>query len=596
VRYSAVLWIVLAATAVATCARSTETRPERPSRTLASTHLKVFEANDNPVDDPGSDGELRAIAYTKKYFESLGLETHVQTVPLVQMVQKSATVEVYGPNREVLVDPQSNGTNFLIWAGQQKEHISIDAQVVFAGYGIVSPEYHWDDYKNVNVAGKIVLVLEGSPHTGDRDDLGILGETHYGTRFYKFQEAARHGAAAILIIHSDMTTPWEVIRAEASGAVINIDANARGITRQAHAQIEGWLSLPAAARLGSLASLDLPNLVQEAHELAFTPVTLPNLRVHLEMESTALHFQSHDVIAILPGRTNEYLMMAGRWNRIDPDAWTHTFTPPASSDPAAAIAAAQAQRLADLADDDGTGAAMTMETAERLVDARAKPLRSIAFMVTTAMKSGTVGLEYYLANPLPKYPVKDLTALLFLDRGDVTGASETIGKIGTDSDGAMSQITRVAAIEQGRLVMIDQDVETRFYYTLSQDTLRNKGVRVIYLTTRPVAGAGQPLPRVVTDISDAADSEDNAPPPDPPNPSRDAELLATIMLRAANATNWPARTEPVTTPDNSTETIPSTVTSPATPAPTAPGPETPTTPAPTVPPPNAPTLPLPPTN
>lgn len=584
--------IVLAAAALAACAQSTEKQPERPSHTLAATHLKVFEANDNPVDDPGSDSELRAIAYTKTYFESLGLKTYVQTVPLVQMVQKSATVEVYGPNREALVDPQSNGTNFLVWAGQQKEHISIDAQVVFAGYGIVSPEYHWDDYKNINVAGKIVMVLEGSPHTGDRDDLGVLGETHYGTRFYKFEEAARHGAAAILIIHSDTTTPWEVIRAEASGAVINIDAAAPGVNRQDHAQIEGWLSLPAAARLVGLASLDLATLVQEAHELAFTPVTLPVLRVHLDMQSTALHFQSHDVIAILPGRTNEYMMMAGRWNRIDPDAWTHTFTPPASSDPAAAIAAARAQRIADLADDDGTGAAMTMETAERLVDARAHPLRGIAFMVTTAMKSGTVGLEYYLANPLPKYPVKNLTALLFLDRGDVTGASQTIGKIGTDSDGALSQITRVAAIEQGRLVVIDQDVETRFYYTLSQDTLRSKGVRVIYLTTRPVAATGEELPQVVTDTSDDADSENAAPPPPKPDPSRDAQLLATIMLRAANATNWPARTAPVTAPSGP-ETTPASIASPAASAPTVPDPATPATPSPTVPPPNAPPAALP---
>jgi Zn-dependent M28 family amino/carboxypeptidase len=576
VRRQRFFWTILVPIVFAACARSTAAPPPPKSRTLASVHLKEFEANDNPVDDPGSPGELRAIDYAKKYFESLGLQTHVQTVPLVQMIQTSASVDVHGPNGEGLVDSGANGTNFLIWAGQQKEHISLDASVVFAGYGIVAPEYHWDDYKNVNVAGKIVIVLEGSPHTGDRDDLGVLGETHYGTRFYKFAEAARHGAAAILIIHSDPETPWEVIRAEASGAVINIDENAPGVIHRASAEIEGWLSLPAAARLVGLSGLDLRDLVAEAHELAFTPVTLPGFRVRLDMQSTALRYQSHDVIAILPGRTNEYLMMAGRWNRIDPDAWTHTFTRPSSPDPAAAIAAAKAQRLADLADDDGTGAAFTMETAERLVQAHVRPLRGIAFMVTTAMKSGTVGLEYYLANPLPMYPVNKLTALLFLDRGDVTGNSQTIGKVGTDSDGALAQMTREAAIEQGRLVVIDQDVETRFYYTLGQEALTNKGVRVIYLTTRPTAGANGELPHVVTDGTDTPGER-----PRPADPSRDSELLAAIMLRAANATNWPARTVPPSEPTPAPQ--PS---SPATPLPTPPtaAPTTPpVTPAPTPP-------------
>jgi Zn-dependent M28 family amino/carboxypeptidase len=575
-------WALLAPIVLAAaCARSAEAPPPSPSTTLAAVHLKQFEINDNPVDDPGSPGELRAIDYVKKYFESLGLETFVQTVPLVQMVQSAATVAVHGPNGEALVNPDANGVNFLIWAGQQKEHISIDASVVFAGYGIVAPEYHRDDYKSVNVAGKIVLVLEGSPHTGERDDLGILGETHYGTRFYKFAEAARHGAAAVLIIHSDPETPWAVIRAEASGSVISVDASAPGVPRQQKSEVEGWLSQPAAQRLVTLTSLDYAGLVTEAHELAFTPVTLPAIGVRLDLESSVLRYQSHDVIGILQGRTNEYLMMAGRWNRIDPDAWTHTFTRPASSDPAAAIAAAKAQRLADLADDDGTGAAITMETAERLVDSGEQPLRSIAFMVTTAMKSGTVGLEYYLARPLPMYPVNRLTALLFLDRGDVTGASGTVGKVGTDSDGALSQITREAAIEQGRLLMIDQDVETRFYYTLGQEALTSKGVRVIYLTTRPTAGDKGDVPHVVTDVSDQTNETDTpAERPAPADPSRDSELLARIMLRAANATNWPARAVPVPQPTAQPSSA-------ATPVPALPGPATPVP----VPPPATPTAP-----
>jgi hypothetical protein len=499
-------------------------------------HAKAFEADDNPVDDPGSPGEIRAMQYARQYFESLGLKTFVQSVPLVQMVPTATAVRLYGP-KGGSQDVDVTGANALIWAGQQKEHIAIDSDVVFAGYGIVAPEYNRNDYKNVKVAGRIVIVLEGSPHHGERDDLGVLGETHYGTRFYKFAEAARHGAAAILIIHTDQSMPWEHIRREASGSVIDIDQAAQGSGGDPKTEVEGWLSLPAANRLFGMTGVPFETVVAQALELAFVPVTIPGIRVSLDLTSTVARFHSQDLFAVLPGQSNEYTMLAGRWNRIDPDAWTHDMPPPSAGPPGSPgyEAALARQRAIDLADDDSTGAAMVLETAQRLVAARRQPLRSILFMVTTAMKAGIVGLEYYVAHPPPMYPTERLTALTFIDRADLEGTSRRVGKIGAEADGTLSQITREAAIEQGRLVEIDQDMETRFYYTLSQEVLEARGVRVIYLTTRPEEDVAGKLRHI------AEPDQGPKPPVVPPDPSRDAAFFATIMTRVANATNWPPR-------------------------------------------------------
>ena len=565
--------------ALGACAVSNAPPPPSTSGGPARMHLAEFDSDDVPIDDPGSPGEARAMQYTKAYFESLGLKTMVQSVPLVQLIPTAASLQFHGPGGHT-VEADGQGTNYLIWPGQQKPRVSLDSELVFAGYGIVSPEYSRNDYKDVNVAGKIVLVLEGAPHTGERDELGVLGETHYGTRFYKFAEAARHGAAGILIIHTDVSTPWEVIRTLASGSNIELDAATQGVSRLPRTEVEGWLSQLAAETLFTIVGLDYQALLEDAHQLAFVPKPIQGLRVTLDMTSTVTRSESHDVIAYLPGQTSEYLMLAGRWNRIDPDAWTHPLhapgnapaalssprsaalsaavatprssglptprsapptAPPAGPalDLSAALADAQARRAADLADDDGTGAAMIMEAAQRLVALRARPVRGIAFMVTSAFKSGVIGLEYYLAHPPPAYPVDKMTALIFLDRADLGGTSQRIGKIGADSDEALSQITREASIEQGRLLEIDQDMETRFYYTLSQSTLESKGVRVIYLTTRPEQDVSNRLRHVALE-----DQGRGSAPAMRADPSRDAVLLDNIMTRVANATNWPPRIDP----------------------------------------------------
>ena len=528
------------------CGESTEPAPLDGQPQTMRHHLQQFAANDSPIDEPGSPGELRAIHYAKTYLESLGLSTTIQSVPLVRMIPVSSSVQVFAAAGSTHVT-QTVTDNFIIWAGRQNELVTLQAPVVFAGYGIVSPEYNRDDYKDADVTGRIVVVLEGSPKTGSDDDLGTLGETYYGTRRYKYAEAARHGASALLIVPGPDGAPWDELQRTATGSIVNIDAAAVAHDAEPMPEIAGWISPAAAVRLFQAAGLDFAGLVVNAREAAFLPSPLSGLSVTLNMTSRKARFTSHDLFAVLQGQTSEYVMVGGRWNELDPSAWTSTLTPPlglqnpgelpsgAAGDAAAAVQAS----------DDGSGAAAVMETARMLVTQHPRPLRSVVFMIATALTPGLVGLEYYMHHPLPSMPVDRLNGLIFLDHADLSGTSARVGKIGTDSDEALSQIARSAAIAQGRLFELDSNEEKRLFYKLSETTLARDAVRTLYLTTRPEEDGSSRVLRYVARRDQVAGQSGVMQEATPNDPSRDPALLARITLRVANATNWPPRVEPV---------------------------------------------------
>ena len=527
------------------CGESTEPAPIDGQPQTMRHHLQQFAVNDSPIDQPGSPGELRAIQYAKTYLESLGLSTTIQSVPLVRMIPVSSSVEVFTAAGSTHVT-QTVTDNFIIWAGRQDEHVSLHAPVVFAGYGIVSPEYHRDDYKNADVTGRIVVVLDGSPKTGSDDDLGTLGETYYGTSRYKYAEAARHGASALLIVPNLDAAPWATLQRTTGGSIVDIDAAVVSHDAEPMPDVQGWLSPAAAMRLFQAVGLDFAGLVVNSREAAFLPTALEGLSIKLEMTSRIARFTSHDLLAVLQGETSEYVMVGGRWNELDPGAWTSTLAPPLGLHNPGELPSAAADDAAAVvqATDDGSGAAVVMETARMLVTQHPRPLRSVVFMIATALKPGVLGLEYYMHHPPPSMPIDRLNGLIFLDHADLSGTSARVGKIGTDSDEALAQIARSAATVQGRLFELDSNEEKRLFYKLSETTLARDAVRTLYLTTRPEEdGSGRVLRHLARRDQVAGQAGLMQAPPN--DPSRDPALLATITLRVANATNWPARVEPV---------------------------------------------------
>lgn len=520
---------------IAACAESNAT-PPADTGARAAEHVGFFDTVDNPADDPGSAREQQAMQYAVRHFVSLGLETKVQHVPLARMMLESASLQVTGPGGTALSAGLASDS-VIMWTGRQEPQVSFDAGLVFAGYGIVSPEYHRDDFKDIDVRGKIVIVLEGAPHTGTRNDLGLLGETYYGTRLYKFDEAARQGAAGILIVHSLMEEPWRDLQQQAARTVLDLERSA-DVDAQPKAAIEGWLSREAAEPLLRAAGYSLEDVMRQAREFAFRPIALDGLRATVRLTSRIERVMSYDVIAVLPGRYPEHVLLAGRWNRIDPDVWAGRSFSDAGE---AGTVSDETPTTAHL-DDDGSGAATVMEAARRLVASRERPLRSIVFMVATALKPGLIGLEYYRDHPM--LPQHKLDAVILFDRGDVSGTSQRIGKIGTGSDVALSQITRQAAIEQGRLVELDENPHRRFYYKSGQTKLARDGVRLIVLTAKPEEDGSSRRLRHVAHRDQVVGLGASRPVRTHAQPGQDADLLAQLVRRVALATNWPPRHEP----------------------------------------------------
>lgn len=485
---------------------------------LADRHLKAFTENDLPDQDPGSPGEKRALDYARTYFASLGLKTLVQPVDLVQMIPTTSKVTLHGP-KGLTIDINSNGDNFIIWAGLQSDRVRFDANVVFAGYGIVSPEYQRDDYKDVDVRDKLVVLLEGPPMTGDRDDLGVLGDTYYGTQAYKFEEAGRHGAAGVLIVPSEQSE-WEEIQASTIGSVIELDRSVVAGHDDPAPKIEGWLSQPAAARVFGLAGLDFAKERIQAHEMAFKPIPLLGNEVTVELDSEIARYTTNNVIAVLPGRTSEYVMLAARWNKV-----------PTSGAHAAPYA---------LQGDDGSGAAAVLDTARQLSSEHPKPVRGVVFLIATALEPGVLGLERYTEAPPDGLPLDQMTALILMDHADLVGTSKRVGKIGLDDDTALSQLARGAAIEQGRLMELDEDPERSFYYAAAETEFGHEGIRALYLSIPPITDGRDLRLRNLARRDKVLGLETSQ----APAPWQDPLFLTNLVNRAANATNWPPRLEP----------------------------------------------------
>jgi Zn-dependent M28 family amino/carboxypeptidase len=508
--------VIVSALAGAGCSVA-HTAPDH-SASLAAQHLAFFSENDLPDQTPGNPGEARALDYARTYLASLGLQTFVQPVTLVQMMPTTAKVTLHGPNG-LTVDVNANGDNFIIWASTEDAHVAFDAGIVFAGYGIVSPEYQRDDYKDADVRNKIVVVLEGPPMSGDRDDLGTLGDTYYGTQAYKFTEAARHGAAGVLIVPT-IEAEWAAIQTSTAGSVMKLDRVGQPGAIDPVPKIEGWLARPAAARLFGVAGVDFAKETTQAHELAFKPIPLLGNQVTVELDSQLARYTTNNVIAVLQGQTNEYVMLSARWNRV-----------PFSGRHSAPVA---------LTNDDGSGAAVVLDAARQLATEHPRPVRSVVFLIATALEPGVLGLERYTEAPPAALPIEQMTALILMDHADLSGTSRRIGKIGLADDSALSQLVRGAAIEQGRLMELDEDPERTFYYAAAETKFGREGVRVLYLSVPPMTDERDRRLRTLSRRDKVLGIENGY----AGQPWQDPQLLTNLVNRAANATNWPARLEP----------------------------------------------------
>ncbi|PXA84368.1 peptidase M20 [Nostoc sp. 3335mG] len=429
---------------------------------------------------PGTPGETKTIDYLVGRLKALGLQPAgpggqwTQTVPLIHNVAGAPArleVRVGGGTLDPVVGKDiAPGT-----ALEAKRVVVSNAPMVFVGYGVSAPERGWDDFKGVDLRGKVAVFLvndpdfEAKPGEDAYGKFGGQAMTYYGRWTYKYEEAARRGAMAALIIHEDGPAGygWNV----AGNSVGGIYALPVAAGQSKPVAVQSWISHDFATALFAKAGLDLEKLKMQARSASFRPVPIGDARFDINLPVTTERVESHNVLAAIPGTTHpdETVMFGAHWDAYGvgaPDAQGRTIRPGAN--------------------DDGLGVAGLLALA-KAYKAGPAPQRTIAFGFWTAEERGLLGSEYYAQNPV--FPVAKTVGVLTIDILQTAGAAKDVVLIGAGQDSLEKDLAAVAAT-QGRTITPDSKPERGLFYRADHFSLAKRGVPTLLLMG---AGGGADL-------------------------------------------------------------------------------------------------------
>ncbi len=433
--------------------------------TAYGDRVRVLASDDFQGRRPGTAGEDKTVGYLIENFHKLGLKpgngaSYVQQVPLVQITPSAdATLTVTGAagSRNLVL-----GKDMVIWSKRAVPEIKVArSEMVFVGYGIVAPEYSWNDYANLDVHGKTVVVLANDPGYASKDPTVFKGGTMtgYGREAYKVEEAARQGAEAVLLIHdaAAMGYGWNAVQSTWGGAQFELQTPDVGAARAA---IEGWLQYDAARALFSAAGIDFARTAVAAAHPGFKAVPL-GLRVDATVHNAIRSFNSQNVLAVWPGRkSHEYVLYTAHWDSLGVD--------PARS----------GHNIFNGAVDDATGVAGLLALAQsfkRTIDP--KPDRSIAFLATTAAEPDLLGSQYYVENPV--LPLRETLAVINVDLLIDGGPTRDVSILGYGNSD-LDEAVRAEALLQGREAHPDPNPQFGLYFRSDSYSFAHRGVPVIY--------------------------------------------------------------------------------------------------------------------
>ena len=453
-----------------------------PASLLART--KILASDEFEGRAPGSPGEEKTVAYLEREFRALGLApgnpngTYLQDVPLVGITSKPTLSFKIGATSL----PMENINDFVGSTSRVSAHIEArNSDVVFVGYGVVAPEYGWDDYKGVDVRGKTVVMLINDPpvtdpKTGELDPkiFGGKAMTYYGRWTYKYEIAAEKGAAACLIVHETgpASYPFAVVVGSRSRENFEIrapDGNA------GHVAMEGWLTLDAAKKLFAACGRDFDALKHFAATRAFRPAEL-GAKASFTIDSTLRNVDSKNVAALLPGtdakRRDEFLIYTAHWDHLGRDARL------------------TGDQIFNGADDNASGTALLLELAQAFaaLPATERPKRSVLFLSVTAEEKGLLGSRFYAQNPL--YPLVKTLANINIDGANYFGRTRDVIVIGHGAS-TLDDTAEAVAKSQGRYVRPDTTPEKGRYYRSDHFEFAKLGVPALY-AKRGIDHPGKP--------------------------------------------------------------------------------------------------------
>jgi Zn-dependent M28 family amino/carboxypeptidase len=524
---------------------ATTTAPKVPLASLPKVagnamleHIKVLASDDFEGRLPGSPGEEKTVQYLTAQFQKLGLKpgntdgTYVQKVPLVGITGTEAKPLIVG--RDNMRAGFKWKDDVVAWTKHVADSASIEnSEMVFVGYGAKAPEYDWDDFKGVDLKGKTMIVLVNDPQIPDATDPSKLDArvfngpamTYYGRWTYKYEEAARRGAAAVFIVHEEALAgyPFSVVQGFL-GERFSLVAPDNNMGR---ANIEGWLSLDAAKRLLKIAGKDFDALKKQATTREFKPVPL-GLKASMAIRNARRTVDSRNVIARLDGSDpvlkNEYVIYTAHWDHFGIGA------PDKKGD-----------KIYNGALDNASGVAQLLETARAFTLVQPQPKRSIVFIAVTAEEQGLLGSEYYAVTPI--YPLAKTLANLNVDEVNPWGRTKDITVIGLGASD-LDDYLRDAAAEQSRTLRPDPEPEKGFYYRSDHFNFAKQGVPALY-TDDGVEFIGKP-PEYGKQKRDEFTKVDYHQPSDQIKPDwdfsgaeEDAQLMLAVGYRVANTDKYP---------------------------------------------------------
>jgi Zn-dependent M28 family amino/carboxypeptidase len=501
-------------------------------------HIKTLSADDMQGRAPGSAGEDKAVGYIESQFRAIGLQpgnpdgTYIQKVPLVGITgtDRQPLTFTKGARRVELKWKD----DVVAWSKHMAPLASVqDSDVIFAGYGVEAPEYSWNDFKDVDVKGKTIVVLVNDPQIPDPSNPSQLDPkmfngkamTYYGRWTYKFEEGAHKGAAAVLIVHDTPTAGYgfNVVQGNL-GEKFGLAAPDKNMSK---ATIEGWITTDAAKKLAALGGQDLDALKKQALSRDFRPVPL-GVKASMAIANSLRTIESRNVVAKLEGgdptHNNEFVVYSAHWDHLGVGE-------PVKGD-----------TIYNGAIDNASGVATVLEMARALKQAPPAN-RSFLFLMVTAEEQGLLGSEYYSLNPL--YPLNKTAANINVDEINPWGRTKQLPVVGLGNSDLDDDL-RAAATEQGRALLGDTDPEKGFYYRSDHFNFAKQGVPALDPSMHPgVDFVGKPADWAKKMKEDWENNIYHSP-QDQVQPDwdlsgavEDAELLMAVGYRVANATTLP---------------------------------------------------------
>jgi len=499
-------------------------------------HIKVLASDEFEGRAPGTKGEELSVNYITEQFTKAGLKpgnpngSYIQEVPLAGITSE--------PTFSFTVDDKKTDLKFpddyVASSARLQSEIKIDnSEVVFVGYGIVAPEYGWDDYKGVDVKGKTILMLINDPAIPDPKDPGKLDEkmfkgkamTYYGRWTYKYEIAAEKGAAAAVIIHETEPAayPYSVVRTSWAKENFELDQPNKNMDA---VQARSWITLDVANKLFADSGQDFAALKKAALSKDFKPVTL-KAKASLTIKQTVRSFKSHNVVARLEGSDpklkDEWIMYTAHWDHLG----RHLDLP--------------GDQIFNGAIDNASGVAGLLQLSAAFAKLNPLPKRSVLFMATTAEEAGLLGAKFYAEHPL--YPIEKTLADLNIDTVNPWGKTVDIEDL-SNGNSTLDDMLADAAKRNERIMKPNSQPEKGGFYRADQFEFSKVGLPSLYtgggsqVIGKPVGFGKQKKDDYVAhnyhQVSDQVNPEW-----DLSGAAQDMQLLFEVGYRVASGEKWP---------------------------------------------------------